>query len=65
MDLQVAQDQIADKLDEMADLSEHWKRWRERGHDPQGIRAGMVLLCGEIHSLERQFDRILGIKPKA
>ena len=40
------------RRDEVADLCEHWKRWREtRGHTPQAIRAALVMLAREVAML--------------
>ena len=44
----VLADPIADLLDEMADLCEHWKKWRGKGHTAVGIRSALVSLSGEI-----------------
>lgn len=38
---------ISEKLDELADLCEHWKRHRERGRTPGAIRAGLLMLVQE------------------
>ncbi|MFN9279375.1 MAG: hypothetical protein ACK6DW_06500 [Betaproteobacteria bacterium] len=45
-------DDVSQRLDEVADLCEHWKRWREvRGHTPQAIRAALVMLAREVAML--------------
>lgn len=46
--IEIQQDVIAEKLDEMADLSEYWKRNRDKGKTPNSIRAAMVMLADEI-----------------
>jgi hypothetical protein len=35
-------DTVALALDDIADLCEHWKRNRERGHQPRAIRAALL-----------------------
>ena len=42
------QDAVAEKLDEMADLAEHWKRNRNNGRNPTGIRLAMLTLAHEV-----------------
>lgn len=40
---------VSQRLDEVADLCEHWKRWREtRSHTPQAVRAALVMLAREV-----------------
>jgi hypothetical protein len=41
-------DPVADVLDDMAVLGEHWTRNREKGRMPGGIRAAMVLVAREL-----------------
>lgn len=41
-------DVTAEKLDELAHLAEYWKKNRERGISPGGIRAAMLMLSQEI-----------------
>ena len=48
---------IAEKLDEMADLSEHWRKNRERGRMPNAIRAAMMMLAKECIAIEEQEAR--------
>lgn len=45
--LEVVHDHVGEKLDEMADLCEHWKRHRERGRNPTAIRAALLMLAQE------------------
>ena len=49
--IELVTDDIAVKLDELADLSEFWKKNRHKGRNPQGIRMGMIYLCNEIVAL--------------
>lgn len=50
--LMLVHDDVSQRLDEVADLCEHWKRWREvRGHTPQAIRAALVMLAREVAML--------------
>ena len=42
-------DDVSNRLDEMADLCEYWKRWREhRNHTPHAIRSALVMLANEV-----------------
>lgn len=45
---QVVLDPVADALDDMAALGQHWTRNRERGRMPGGIRAAMLLVAREV-----------------
>ena len=46
-------DDVSNRLDEMADLCEHWKRWREgREYTPQAVRAALVMLAREVTMLD-------------
>ena len=50
--LVLVHDDVSQRLDEVADLCEHWKRWREtRGHTPQAIRAALVMMAREVAML--------------
>jgi len=54
----VLHDDVSDRLDEMADLCEHWKRWREeRSRTPQSIRAALVMLSSEVVLLDAHEKR--------
>lgn len=46
--LTVLHDPVADTLDDLAALGEHWTRNRARGRMPNGIRAAMVLVAREL-----------------
>jgi hypothetical protein len=45
------QDELAARLDEIADLCEHWKKNRSKGHTPTGIRVALVISCEEISAV--------------
>ena len=49
--IELHKDTIAEKLDEMADIAEYWKKNREKGRNPNAIRAAMVMLANEIKVL--------------
>lgn len=44
-------DPIADKLDEMASLSEYWKKNRAKGRMPRAVRSALITLVREIKDL--------------
>ena len=49
----VVHDDVSTRLDELADLCEHWKRWRGgRSHTPQAVRAALVMLAREVAVLD-------------
>lgn len=51
MRIQIKTDRIAEKLDEMADICEYWKKHRSKGSTPQGIKAALVYLSQEVSAL--------------
>jgi hypothetical protein len=53
-ELKINHDIIAVKLDELADLSEYWKKNRSKGLMPNGVRAGMMVLVEEISFIQQQ-----------
>lgn len=45
----LVRDDLSARLDEVADLCEHWKLWRvKRSHTPQAVRSALVMLAREI-----------------
>jgi hypothetical protein len=54
---EVHRDLIAERLDEMADLCEHWKKNRERGRMPNAIRAALMMLAEECCHIKRSEER--------
>lgn len=48
MGIEVKIDVIAEKLDEMADLCEIWKKNREKGRQPNAVRSAVLMLVDEI-----------------
>ena len=46
-------DEIAEKIDELADLCEFWSKNRKRGVMPQGVRAAIVMTAQDIAALVR------------
>ena len=55
--VEVYRDLVAEKLDEMADISEYWKKNRNKGRNPNAIRAAMLMLCEECISLSQIKER--------
>lgn len=54
--IEVFRDEIAEKLDELADLCYHWRRNREKNIQPNGIRAGIFYLIDEILLLAKSLE---------
>lgn len=52
-EIKIYKDEIAEKLDELSDLSEYWKKNREKGRTPNGVRVGMLALVQEINMLNQ------------
>lgn len=50
--IELMRDPVADALDDMAALGQHWTRNRERGRMPNGIRAAMLLVAREVLELD-------------
>lgn len=48
----ILKDDISEKLDELADLSEYWKKHRDKGRTPYAIRSAMMMLSNELVMLE-------------
>ena len=64
--LALVHDDVSQRLDEVADLCEHWKRWREvRGHTPQAIRAALVMLARDVAMLADMEQKNVGGEPHA
>lgn len=59
--LTVMRDPVADALDDMAALGEHWKRNRDKGRTPSGVRQALLLTAREVLVLadmeQREIDR--------
>ena len=53
-DIQIYRDTLAHKLDEIAYLSEDWKRNREKGRNPIAIRIAMLMLSHEVTMIAQQ-----------
>lgn len=51
--IEVAHDHIAEKLDELADLFEYWKRRRDKRQTPQAVRAAILLTVDELESIRQ------------
>ena len=50
-ELKIVKDDIAEKLDELADLGVCWAKSREAGRMPSGVRAGMIQLAQEVDAI--------------
>jgi hypothetical protein len=55
--IEICKDSVGEKLDEMADLCEYWKRNREKGRNPTAIRAALLMLSDEL-TLIRATEKI-------
>lgn len=49
--VEVVRDEVSEKLDEMADVCEYWKRNRDKGRNPNAIRAALIMLAEEVVAL--------------
>lgn len=47
-------DLIAEKLDELSDLAEYWRRHRDKGRTPNAIRSALLMLANEVVLLDQQ-----------
>ena len=56
-ELVALQDHVADALDDMAALGQHWMRNRERGRMPNGIRQAMLIVAREALAYAEASDR--------
>lgn len=56
--MEILHDPIAEKLDEMADLCEHWKRHRANGRNPIAVRAALLMLAQECTALTTANDKV-------
>ena len=50
--IEVKYDYVAEHLDDIADLCEHWKRNRGKGRMPSSIRSALLLSMKEVISLD-------------
>ena len=50
--IEVKTDEVAEALDEIAHLAEYWKRSREQGRIPGGIKSAMIMLARRILEME-------------
>ncbi len=55
--LKTVRDYVSEKLDEMADICEHWKRHRENGRNPTAIRTALLQLAQECSALTLLAER--------
>ncbi len=46
--IEAVSDPISEKIDEMADLCEYWKRNRDKGRNPTAVRSALLMLAGEV-----------------
>lgn len=51
--IEIITDNIAEKLDEMADISEYWRKNRDKKRMPNAIRAAMLMLAEELTILSK------------
>jgi len=56
-ELKIHRDTIAEKLDQMADLAERWKRNRDKGRASNAIRSAMMMLAREVTMIAHQENR--------
>ena len=51
MGFEIRKDEIAERLDELADLGAVWNKHREAGRTPHAVRQAMITVAGEIEML--------------
>jgi len=51
--IEITTDHIAEKLDEMADIAEYWRKNRDKKRMPGAIRAAMLMLAEELTMLNK------------
>lgn len=52
--IELVKDNIGEKLDELADLAEYWKKQRNEGKSPTGVRQAMLMVINEIQLYQQQ-----------
>jgi len=57
-EIKVFKDEVAEKLDELADICEYWKKNRNKGRNPSGIRAALLYLVSEIEMMRSMEETI-------
>ena len=63
--LEVHVDEIAERLDELADLGEVWSRHRKAGREPSATRAAMIMITNEVQLIiQIQENNLLGKRPE-
>lgn len=60
--IEILTDPIAEKLDEMSDIAECWRKNREKQRMPTAIRSAMVMLAEEISMLVKFYIKELPTK---
>jgi hypothetical protein len=55
--IQLASDPIAERLDELADLAEVWKRRRQARQSTDSVRAALLNACGGVQSFSDMTDK--------
>ena len=58
--MDITMNEVDAKLDELADICEHWKRNRERGHTPDAIKGALLMLVAECAALTQQHAKAPG-----
>lgn len=56
--IELQRDEIAEKLDELADLAIVWERYRSKGRNPTAVRAALATAAHEITLLTMQRNEI-------
>jgi len=44
-------DEITERLDDLAFLAEYWDKSRKKGREPRAIRRAMIIVCEEISDI--------------
>ena len=57
MQISVIQNPVAEVLDDLAALGQHWARNRERGRMPRGIRTAMIETARDLLAAAQMMER--------
>ena len=50
--IRIVRDLVAEKIDELADVSEYWRKSRDKGRESKAIRAAILMIARELLTTE-------------